>query len=115
MTWPTPPTGELRYRLATEVPEDWYPLLPKQTGLRAIEYQLGEAHLDPNRRPTPLGSVLGGSISLSIQEEELYRPGLHVRRLARRFHWSDGSVRAARPPHWPGTWLERQRASIRLD
>ena len=90
---PSAPTGELRYRLATEVPENWYPLLPKQAGLRAIEYQLGEAHLGPNPTPAPTGSVLGGGIPLAIQEEELYRPGLRVRRLARRVRWSDGSVR----------------------
>ena len=96
---PSAPTGELRYRLATEVRENWYPLLPKQTGLRAIEYQLGEAHLGPNPTPTPLGSVLGGSIPQSIQEEELYCPRLRVRRLARRVRRSDGSV---------GVWLGRR-------
>jgi hypothetical protein len=96
---PSAPTRELRYCLATEVPENWYPLLPKQAGLRAIEYQLGEAHLGPNPTPMPLGSVLGGSILLSIQEEELYRPRLHVRRLARRVRRSDGSV---------GVWLGRR-------
>jgi hypothetical protein len=101
---PPAPTGELRYRLATEVPENWYPLLPKQTGLRAIEFQLGEAHLGPNPTPTPLGSVLGSSIPLSIQEEELYRAGLRVRRLARRVRWSDGSVRL---------WLGRRSTSRR--
>ena len=90
---PSAPTGKLRYRLATSVPENWYPLLPKQTGLRAIEYRLGEAHLGPNPTPAPLGSVLGSSTPLTIQEEELYRPGLRVRRLARRVRWSDGSVR----------------------
>jgi hypothetical protein len=79
--------------------KNWYPLLPKQAGLRAIEYQLGEAHLGPNPTPMPLGSVLGGSILLSIQEEELYRPRLHVRRLARRVRRSDGSV---------GVWLGRR-------
>jgi hypothetical protein len=93
------PTGELSYRLATEVPENRYPLLPKQTGLRAIEYQLGEARLGPNPTPTPLGSGLGGSIPQSIQEEELYRPRLRVRRLARRVRRSDGSV---------GVWLGRR-------
>lgn len=111
---PSAPTGELCYRLATEVPENWYPLLPKQTGLRAIEYQLGEAHLGPNPTPTPLGSVPGGNIPLSIQEEQLYRPGLRVRRLARRVHWSDGSVRV---------WLGRRtgpgrgesRSGLRFD
>jgi hypothetical protein len=74
-------------------------LLPKQTGLRAVEYQLGEAHLGPNPTPTPLGSVLGGSILQGIQEEELYRPRLRVRRLARRVRRSDGSV---------GVWLGRR-------
>jgi hypothetical protein len=89
---PPAPTGDLRYRLATEVPENWYPLLPEQIGLRAIDFQLGEADLGPNPTPTPLGSVLGTSAPLKIEEEELYRAGLRVRRLARRVRWSDGSV-----------------------
>lgn len=89
---PPAPTGALHYRLATEVPENWYPLLPAQTGLRAIEFQLGEASLGPNPTPAPLGAVLGTSAPLTIEEEELYRSGLRVRRLARRVRWSDGSV-----------------------
>ncbi len=71
------------------VPGNWYPLLPKQTGLRAIEYQPGEAHLDPNRRPRRPAPCSAGTFG----EEELYRPGPRVRWPARRDRWSDGSVR----------------------
>jgi hypothetical protein len=90
---PLPPTGRLQYRLATELPEYWYPLLPKQIGLRAIAFELGEAQLGPNPTRLPLGSVLGGNTPMTIQEEELYRAGMRVRRLARRVRWSDGSIR----------------------
>jgi hypothetical protein len=86
------PTGALRYRLATEVPENWYPLLPQQTGLRAINFELGEVKLGPNPTPAPLGAVLGSSSPLRIDEEELSRAGLRVRRMARRVRWSDGTV-----------------------
>jgi hypothetical protein len=67
--------------------------LPNQTGLRAINFELGEVQLGPNPTPAPLGAVLGRSTPLTIEEEELYRAGLRVRRLARRVRWSDGSVR----------------------
>lgn len=96
---PPAPTGALRYRLATEVPEHWYPLLPRQTGLRAIDFELGEVALGPNPTPTPLGAILGSSTPLRIQEEELHRAGLRVRRLVRRVRWSDGSVH---------TWIARR-------
>src|SRR5207253_134175 len=86
------PTGALRYRLATEVPENWYPLLPQQTGLRAIDFELGQVALGPNPTPIPLGAVLGSSSPLRVEEEELYRAGLRIRRLVRRVRWSDGSV-----------------------
>ena len=86
------PTGALRYALATEVPENWYPLLPQKTGLRAIDFQLGEVAFGANATPAPLGAVLGSSSPLRIEEEELGRAGLRVRRLARRVRWSDGAV-----------------------
>ena len=88
------PTGDLHYRLATEVPENWYPLLPRQTGLRAIDFELGQVALGPNPTPKPLGAVLGSTAPLKIEEEELNRAGLRVRRAVRRVRWSDGSVRA---------------------
>ncbi len=90
---PPAPTGALRYRLATDVPENWYPLLPQQTGIRAIEFELGQVGLGANPTPAPLGAVLGATSPLRIQEEELHRAGLRVRRAARRVRWSDGSVR----------------------
>lgn len=89
---PPAPTGALRYRLATEVPENWYPLLPQQTGLRAIDFRLGQVAFGHNPTPAPLGAVLGSSSPLRIEEEELSRAGLRVRRLARRVRWSDGAV-----------------------
>ncbi len=96
---PPAPTGELAYRLWTEVPENWYPLLPEQTGLRAIDFELGQVALGPNPTPAPLGAILGSSSPLRIAEEELNRAGLRVRRYARRIRWSDGSVR---------TWIARE-------
>ena len=103
---PPAPTGKLHYRLATSVPENWYPLLPKQTGLRAIDFELGESQLGPNPTPAPLGAILGRSTPLTIQEEELSGAGLRVRRLARRVRWADGSVRL---------WLGRRTGPGRGD
>jgi hypothetical protein len=93
-TLPPAPTGALQYRLATEVPEYWYPLLPEQTGLRAIDFELGQVALGANPTPSPLGSILAPSAPLKIVEEELNRASLRVRRYARRVRWTDGSVRA---------------------
>ena len=84
-------SGGLRYRLASNVPENWYPLLPQSAGLRAIQFELGQVDLAPTATPAPLGAVLG-EVS-AIEEEELDRPGLRVRRVARRMRWADGSVR----------------------
>jgi hypothetical protein len=96
---PPAPTGALRYRLATDVPEYWYPLLPRQTGLRAIDFELAQASLGPNPTPDPLGAVLRSSSPLRIEEEELFGPALRVRRRVRRVRWSDGSVH---------TWVARR-------
>jgi hypothetical protein len=93
-TLPPAPTGALRYRLATDVPEYWYPLLPEQTGLRSIDFELGQVALGANPTPSPLGSILGTTTPLKIAEEELNRASLRVRRYVRRVRWTDGSVRA---------------------
>ena len=90
---PPAPTGALHYRLATDVPENWYPLLPEQTGLRAIAFELGEVAFGNGATPAPLGAILASAKPLRIEEEELNRAGLRIRRSVHRIRWTDGSVR----------------------
>ena len=58
----------------------------------SVVRELGQVALGPNPTPIPLGAVLGSSSPLRVEEEELYRAGLRIRRLVRRVRWSDGSV-----------------------
>jgi len=96
---PTPPqsaSGKLKYRLATEVPSYWVPLVPVKsgTGLRLqrgkilkVEGtpELVEAHgriLNPDTNQNGLG----------IFEEELPREGIRVTRSYQLTRWLDGST-----------------------
>ena len=97
-----PPASEqmsdtLRYRLATEVPDYWIPLVPVQTpaGLRLRRGML----LGPDgaREPAPArGRILvpdaAAGDGLSIFEEEIPREGIRVTRSYQLTRWQDGST-----------------------
>jgi hypothetical protein len=84
----------LTYRLATDVPDYWVPLLPQQIGAGAIQLKRG-ALLRPDgarMSAAPLGRILAPSaVPLVIFEEEVPRTGLRVTRAFQYARWTDGS------------------------
>jgi hypothetical protein len=106
-----PPTSfPFKYRIQTEVPANWVPLLPRQIDPAnpSIELQKGAAIKDVGDGPVPvpaLGAILNpeltppGSI-YRIAEEEIPRAGLQVQRVVYRTRWIDGSSHL---------WVQRRR------
>ncbi|HEX3474451.1 MAG TPA: hypothetical protein VHT91_05385 [Kofleriaceae bacterium] len=95
---PTPPPtdgrGELlRYRIQTQVPEHWLPLLPISLdtvrGEVALELAQLPASADPSTLVEPDGRLLRPA--LRVREEAVPREGARVRRMPFRCRWSDGS------------------------
>ena len=88
------PSDMLRYRLATEVPDYWVPLVPAQgsTGLRLKRGQVLQA--DGSRSlVTAKGRILNADLSdAGIFEEEVRREGIRVRRHYQLARWHDGST-----------------------
>jgi hypothetical protein len=91
---PAPATASdtLRYRLATEVPEYWVPLMPVKTdqGLRlkrgAVLKTTGATELVRAK-----GRILESGQELSLFEEEVPREGVRVTRSYQFTRWIDGS------------------------
>jgi hypothetical protein len=93
-----PAAADLAYRLATEVPPYWFPLLPLQAGVRSLAFELGEVDLEPPPAPAPAGRILSGKVgTLQIAEEEVDRAGLRVAVVHRRTRWIGGTTH-----HWIG-------------
>jgi hypothetical protein len=93
---PAPPPSQsapaLRYRLASQVPAYWVPLLPVQTG-SGLRLKRG-AVLSTEGAPQPvhaLGSILESGHELSLFEEEVPREGAYVTRSYQWARWIDGS------------------------
>jgi hypothetical protein len=86
----TPET--LRYRLTTEVPDYWVPLLPVRTK-QGLRLKRG-AVLKTDGSPEPvhaLGRILESGHELSLFEEEVPREGVRVTRSYQFTRWIDGS------------------------
>jgi hypothetical protein len=108
-TTPPPATDfPLRYRIESEVPANWIPLLPIQpdAGNPSIVLQRGGA-----LKATSTGSGVVPSLSnilnpeprsapYFIQEEEIPRAGLRVERVVFRTRWIDGTSHL---------WVQRRR------
>jgi hypothetical protein len=82
----------LRYRLTTDVPYYWVPLMPVRTesGLRLKR----GAVLNTDGEPKPvsaLGRILESGHALSLFEEEVPREGVRVTRSYQFTRWIDGS------------------------
>jgi hypothetical protein len=95
------------YRLATEVPDYWIPLLPTQTdpAIQAIRLLRGKMlksdgthHVIESR-----GRILNpdGAVGLALFEEEVPREGVRVTRNYQYTRWLDGSTHL---------WLGRRKA-----
>ena len=73
------PSADMTYQLANEVPDRWIPLLPVSTGYATIALQKG-AMIKGGQPIQPLGVVLRPGEPLVIQDEEVPRDGVRVRR-----------------------------------
>ena len=93
-----PPRAELeqpsaipRYRLATQVPENWIPLLPQrvENSLRLVRAAM--LHPDgSNAMREAQGQLLNARARLALFDEEIPRAGVRVTRQFERTRWIDG-------------------------
>lgn len=96
-----------RYRLATDVPENWVPLLPvqSQSANGSLVQRLRRGAVlaaDGSATPRPArGAILGAAAELSILDEEIPREGVRLTRSRRFARWVDGSG-------WLWTGMRRQ-------
>jgi hypothetical protein len=104
---PAPATEELpHYRLASPVPDEWIPYVPKklpprlQAAFGATEHsvRLRQAKMvrsDDLFNPTnnsPLGSILADSEMCWLNEESVPRAGVKIQLTRQRVRWTDGST-----------------------
>jgi len=97
--------GALTWRLSTEVPGYWIPLIPVQiqAGQKAIRFRRGATlRQDGTLKPQPaLSQILKPSVGpLDIFEEEIPREGCRVTRSYQYARWFDGS---------PLLWIGRRK------
>ena len=86
----TPET--LRYRLMTEIPDYWIPLMPVRVGPGLRLKRGAMLKTDGSREPVQsLGRILESGHELSLFEEELPREGIRVTRSYQFTRWIDGS------------------------
>lgn len=94
---PTAGAPPLKYQIQTTVPENWFPLLPVVIDpvQGDIALELGAMLKTDTERLQPSGRILQpASIKgpYRIQEEEVIRGGVSVRRVICRSRWIDGST-----------------------
>jgi len=83
----------LRYRLTTDIPDYWVPLMPVRTekGLRLKRGAVLKT--DGSREPVHAsGRILESGHELSLYEEEVPREGIRVTRKYEYTRWFDGST-----------------------
>ena len=91
-----PPDGTLRYRLATDVPANWVPLLPQRDPATNSLRLVRAAMLAPDgtnqlrRARGPLLNPPGPGLALF--DEEVPREGARVTRSAQHARWLGGSA-----------------------
>lgn len=93
---PEPPpaqAGVPRYRLGSEVPHYWIPLVSERPDPPAPATRLRRATIArPDVPPGPSGRLLRGPDPFVLRTEEVPREGAHVTRAYRYARWSDGST-----------------------
>ena len=92
---PAPAGEQLHYRLSTEVPDYWIPLMPVSTG-QGLRLRRG-AVLKTQGSPEPaygIGRILTPETgrALELFEEEIPREGVRVTRSYQCTRWLDGST-----------------------
>ncbi len=99
---PVPPTSStnlpparpaLRYRLASDVPDHWFPLVPEAAGDRLALYRIGvlpSGSAAPPRLPRSL--LLRELAGAGLREQELPREGRRLTRRTAYARWSDGTT-----------------------
>jgi hypothetical protein len=91
----------LTYRLATSVPDYWFPLVPVSLGAgRGTRLKLGRMAAPSGSPPEPFGELLqlGGQL---LHEEEVPREGAKLVRTWHSARWIDGSTHV---------WVGRRRS-----
>lgn len=88
------PQAPYVYRLATDVPDHWFPLVPvpgDQPGsVRLVRGRMRTAEGEPPAQPW--GTLLRPGERLALFDEEVPRAGVRVTRRDERARWSDGST-----------------------
>ena len=96
------PGGPLHYRLTTEIPDYWIPLLPVRTDQGLRFKRGGVVRTDGTHEIRhALGQILESGHELSLFEEEVPREGLRVTRSYHLARWTDGSTHL---------WVGRRKA-----
>ncbi len=86
----TDPGADMDYLMENEVPDWWIPLVPVSTGYGTIALRKGA--MVKNKRPVlPLGVLLTPGQSLTVQDEEIPREGIRLRRVPALARRADGS------------------------
>jgi hypothetical protein len=87
--------GPLRYRLSTEIPDYWIPLVPARVG-QGLRLKRGAVLTTDGSREVvhALGRILSPQPGhgLDLYEEEVPREGIRVRRSHQYCRWYDGST-----------------------
>ncbi len=86
--------AELAYKLGSEVPDYWIPLLPAQVSPRSYKLRRGAMPTMPDSRDSakPAGQILEPRRPLALNEEEVSRAGIRVTRAYQYARWADGST-----------------------
>lgn len=83
--------ADVAYQLMTDVPGNWFPMLPRRgSDLEAVSFHLGRLYDADDEQRDPLGRILDGVGALP--EEEVPRIGKTVRRSYAMARWTDGST-----------------------
>ncbi len=90
------PTGP-RYRLANEVPDYWFPLVPMRddpasAGIRLVRGRMLNANSEDGDDYRPRGVILEAGRPLRLFEEEVSRVGARVTRAYQYVRWTDGGT-----------------------